>query len=250
MVAVPVEVLTDEELEILAGPGGVVVSPYLGSLDPRDREVALRTAYRGLLARGVVDPPSLRALADAVGEPTVELQVRRDVLSLITLRRAARVVVAVGRTTVATQDYWYAHVVDDVVVIEQVGSDGMHRFALAATDQLADLVIAAAVHPECGDSGGPAVELPGDGSEPPLEIAELLGAALLRTDVVVRHADDRNPPLLGLFTGPGGAWVVRAEEAAGGPLLARPSTRAELGDELRAAVLDAVAAASLLPGRA
>jgi len=249
LTALPVEVLTDEELAILAGPGGLVVAPYLGSLDDADREAVLRTAYRGLLARGVVNPPSPRALAAAVGEPSVELQVRRDVLSLMTLRRAARVVVAIGRTTVATQDYWYAHVVDDVVVVEQVGSDGMHRFALASTDQLADLVIGAAVHPECGDSAGLALELPSDASEPPLEIAQVLGAALLRTDVVVRHAADRNPPLIGLFTGPGGAWMVRAQESAGGPLLARPLARVELEHELRVAVHDAVAAVGSMQTR-
>lgn len=242
MTAVPVETLTDEELAILAGPGGLVVAPYLATLGDAERETAVRTAYRGLQARGIVDPPTPRALADAVGEPSVEVRVRQDVLSLITLRRAARVVVAVGRTTLATQDYWYAHVVDDVVVVEQVGSDGLHRFALADADALVGLVTAASVHPECGDSAGEPVALPGDGSEPPLEVAEALGAALLRTDVVVRHADDRHPPLLGLFTGPGGAWVVEAREGSGTPPVARPAARAEVEDLVRRTVLDAVAA--------
>ncbi len=238
--AVPVEVLTDEELAILAGPGGVVVTPYLDGLDEAERETARRTAYRGLVARGVVDPPTPTALAAAVGEPTVELQVRRDVLSLVTLRRAATAVVAVGRTTVATQDYWYAHVVDDVVVLEQVGSDGMHRFALAPTADLPDLVVGAAVHPGCGDASGPVVALDGDGSEPPREVVDALGAALLRTDVVVRRVEDRDPPVLGLFTGPGGAWLLTADDDAEHPLTARPASRAELEATLRAAVLAVV----------
>jgi hypothetical protein len=117
---VPVEVLTDEELAILAGPGGLVVAPYLATLPEADREVALRTAYRGLLARGIVDPPTPAALAAAVGEPTVELQVRQDVLSLVALRRGASATVCVARSTVLGQDYWYAHVVRDVALVEQV----------------------------------------------------------------------------------------------------------------------------------
>jgi hypothetical protein len=224
---VPVEVLTDEELAILAGPGGLVVAPYLAELPDADREVALRTAYRGLLARGIVDPPTPEALAAAVGEPTVELQVREDVLSLVMLRRGAGATVCVARSTVLGQDFWYAHVVRDVVLVEQVSTDGRHRFALAAADALGDLLVEAVMHPETGDGAGPELELT-DPAEPPTEVVEQLGSALVRTDVVVRTVDDREPELLGLFTGPGGAWLLSAQAASGGPVTARPLTRAAL----------------------
>ena len=151
---VPVAVLTDEELAVLAGDGGLVVTPFAAGFDDAEREIALRTAYRGLVARGIVDPPTPQARVDAIGEPGVELQVRQDVLSVVTLRAAASAVVAVARTSVAHQDFWYAHVVEEVVLLEEVGTDGMHRFALATADQLPALVVGAVLHPETGDGSG------------------------------------------------------------------------------------------------
>jgi len=246
---VPVEVLTDEELAILAGPGGLVVAPYLATLPEAEREVALRTAYRGLLARGIVDPPTPAALAAAVGEPTVELQVREDVLSLVTLRRGASATVCVARSTVLGQDYWYAHVVRDVVLVEQVTTDGQHRFALAAAATLGDLLLDAAVHAETTDGTGPEIAV-ADPDEPPTEVVEHLGSALVRADVVVRVPDDREPELLGLFTGPGGAWVLSAREASGGPVVARPLTRAALDGLVRELAGRAVSTAAAVSAAA
>ncbi|MET0433230.1 MAG: hypothetical protein ABW025_03605 [Cellulomonas sp.] len=247
----PVEVLTDEELAILAGPGGLVVSPYLAELSDAEREVALRTAYRGLLARGIVDPPTPEALAAAIGEPTVELQVRQDVLSVVTLRRGAGATVCVARSTLLGQDYWYAHVVRDVVLVEQVTTDGQHRFALAPAGTLGDLLLDAAVHPETADGTGPEIAV-ADPDEPPTEVVEHLGSALVRADVVVRVPDDREPELLGLFTGPGGAWVLSARETSGGPVVARPLTRAALEAQVlelaERAVSTAAAVASAAAG--
>ncbi|WP_282946418.1 hypothetical protein [Cellulomonas endometrii] len=240
--AVPVEVLTDEELAVLHGPESLVVQPHLATLPDADRALALRTAYRGLLARGIVDPPTAEALAAAVGEPTVELQVREDVLSLVALRRGAPAVVCVARTTVIGQDFWYAHVVRDVVLVEQVSADGLHRFALARADTLGDLLLDAAVHPGTADGSGPAIEVP-DPSEPPLEITERLGSALLRADVVVRTVDDRQPPLSGLFTGPGGAWLLSAREGDRGPVTASPVSREDLEAHVRDLAAVAVDAA-------
>ncbi len=246
---VPVEVLTDEELAILAGPGGLVVSPYLAALSDAEREVALRTAYRGLLARGIVDPPTPEALAAAIGEPTVELHVRQDVLSVVTLRRGAGATVCVARSTVLGQDYWYAHVVRDVVLVEQVSTDGQHRFALASAGILGDLLLDAAVHPETADGTGPEIAV-ADPDEPPTEVVEHLGSALVRADVVMRVPDDREPKLLGLFTGPGGAWVLSAREASGGPVVARPLTRAALEAQVRELAERAVSTAAAVASAA
>lgn len=205
--AVPLEVLTDEEIEVLQASSSLVVQPHLTTLPEAERDPALRTAYRGLLARGIVDPPTPDALATSAGQPTVELQVREDVLSIVTLRRAATAVVCAARTTVTGQDFWYAHVVEHVVLIEQVSTDGLHRFALASADTLGDLLLDATVHPETTDGTGPGVTVP-DATDPPLEVIERLGTAILRTDVVVRTADVQQPALTGLFTGPAGAWVL------------------------------------------
>lgn len=234
-----VEVLTDEELSVVATPGAMPVTPFLRDLDPALVETARRTAYRSLVARGVLDPPTPEAVARATndGDGEVELMVRQDVRSVVALRAAAQVVVAVARTTAATQDYWYAHLVDDVVLLEEVSRDGLHRFAVGEAAWLEDLATGAAVHPEAGD-GGATAEVPVEAAEgdptPPDAVLEQLGEAFVRADVVVRRPGDTEPPAFALFTGPGGCWGVDARTT---PLVARPLPAAQA----RAWVADAVA---------
>lgn len=235
-----VEVLTDEELSVLAPDGAMPVTPFLRDLDPALADTARRTAYRSLVARGIVEPPTPEAIAAAVGAATggIDLQVRQDVASVIALRSAASVVVAVARTTAATQDYWYAQLVEDVVLIEEVSRDGLHRFALAEADALVDLAVAAAVHPDAGDPPAEEPEVavaaePGDPT-PPDTVLERLGEAFVRADVVVRRIGDTAPPAFALFTGPAGCWSVATGPA---PLVARPLP----ADAARTLVADAVA---------
>lgn len=233
-----VDVLTDEELSVVARPGAMPVMPFLDDLTDEARETARRSAYRSLVARGVVEPPTPEAIAAATAlrDGSVELMVRQDIRSVVALRDAAQVVVAMARTTAATQDYWYAHLVDDVVLLEEVSRDGLHRFALAGVDRLDALVTAAAVHPDAGDGDGPAVPVataPGDPT-PPDEVLQRLGAAFLRTDLVVRRPGDAEPPVFAVLSGPDGCWTIEADVAPE----ARPSTAAEA----RRRVVDAVSA--------
>lgn len=232
-----VDVLTDEELSVLAGPGAMPVTPFLSDLEPGALDVARRTAYRSLIARGVLDPPTPEAVAAATArrDGEVELMVRRDIRSLVALREAAQLVVAIARTTAATQDYWYAHLVDDVVVLEEVSRDGMHRFAIAGVDRLAGLAVAAAVAPGAGDAEGPdvPVEAPEGDPTPPDAILERLGEAFVRADVVVRRPGDTDPPVLAVLSGPHGCWSIEARVA---PASARPRT----AEEARRRVADAV----------
>lgn len=211
-----VETLTDEELSVVARPGPMPVLPFLDDLPPAEREVARRSAYRSLLARGIVDPPTPEAVAvaTALRDGSVDLRVRRDIASVVALRDAARVVVAIARTTAVAQDFWYAHLVDDVVLLEEVSGDGLHRFALAPADRLVDLSVGAGVHPDAGDAAGPPLPLAPDRDDPtpPDDVLERLGVAFLRADLVVRRPADAAPPVLALFTGPGGCWVVRGDD--------------------------------------
>jgi hypothetical protein len=247
--ALPVIVLTDEELGILTTGETMAVSPFATSMADGERKVAARTAYRGLLARGIVDPPTPDAVAawlEQEGDPetrTVELMVREDVRSLVTIRQNARVVVAAARTTAASQDFWYAHTVDDVTVLEEVSSDGLHRFALLRTGELPQAVLAAALHPESADADGEPVSMPaitGTDPTPPVAVVESLGAAMLRCDLVVRHVDDDEPPLIGLFTGPGGAWSVTTHRGARGSVDVAPRRV----DDLRAEIVELVSQAT------
>lgn len=239
--AVPLEALTDEELAVLAGPGGIVVSPFLDLIGDDQRATALRTAYRGLLARGIVDPPLPEAVTDSASggdpQPPVALSVRADVHSLVALRGAARAVVAVARYTSDGQDFWYAHLVEEVALLEEVGVDGIHRFALLPPEALAAAVVEAVVHPDTGDANGEPLPIEStrdaDGAD---AVLAQLGAAFVRCDLVVRKAGDERPIMLGVFTGPRGAWVVRSTYGAVGSVRAEPRTAEAVRAEVSAAV--------------
>jgi hypothetical protein len=259
------ESLTDEELAVLSLSDGVPVTPYLSSVEPRERTPLLRTAYRGLVARGIVDPPTAEArrrareeAADAAGtdarphesggardpsqpDPVVgiDLQVREDVRTLVTLRRAARAVVAMARTTALLQDYVYVHVVEDVALLEEVSSDGVHRFALRGLADLGETVLAAALHPQAGDAEGePATvtSAAADDPSPPDDVLAAAGQALVRCDLTVLTPDEPAPTMLGLFTAPAGSWLFETPRGAGRPIVARPLA----AEELREAVRDAL----------
>ena len=242
-----VEVLTDEELAVVAPPGAMPVQPYLDDLDESSRAVALRTAYRSLVARGIVTAPTPEAKAAAVAAhgDTVDAAIRRDVASVVALRAGARLVVALARTTAVTQDFWYGHLVDDVVLLEEVSKDGLHRFALADADHLEALVTDAVVHPEATDSTGEPHLLAGDELAPPDAVLEQLGAAFVRVDGIVRYPGDHQPPTFAAFSGPSGCWWV-----AGGvePARAEPLAVADARTRVSAAVRQARAESRVLHG--
>jgi hypothetical protein len=250
---IALEVLTDEEVSVLVPDQGVVVAPVLDAVPAEQREAVRRTAFRGLVARGIVAPPDAGTVAavDTQSTASVDLQVRNDVLSALTLRRSASAVLAVARTTASGQDFWYAHVVEEVVLLEEVGSDGLHRFALGHARDLADLLVGAVVHPDAADA---VVEDAEDGevelavapdSEAPAELVERLGAAYLRADalVVTREAGApvERPDLTGLFTGPEGSWSVVAKPGSQ-RAWARPETVASITRRVRDLAAHALAA--------
>jgi hypothetical protein len=235
------EVLTDEELTVLASGPGVVVTPYLDTVGEEARDAVRRTALRGLVARGLVDVPGGAGVAEG------EILVREDVRSAITLREAARTVIAVARTATRGQDFWYAHLVAEVVLLEEVGPDGLHRFALARAGDLGDLLVAAAIAPDAADGVGEAVHLDAEaGAEAPAELAARLGEAHLRADVVKVGAGPvaapsrtHQPVLTGVWTGPLGSWSVVADPATA-TVSAQPRTVDQLAARLRDLAREAV----------
>ena len=232
-----VDMLTDEELSVVARPGPLPVMPFLTDLEEPARETARRSAYRSLVARGIVNPPTPEAIAAATAlrDGNVELTVRNDIRSVVALREAAQVIVAIARTTAADQDFWYAHLVDDVVLLEEVSRDGMHRFALAEADQLGGLAVGAAVHPDAADAAGPAITVDAEegDSMPPDALLERLGAAFIRADVIVRRPNDTEPPAFAVLSGPEGSWGI---DAGPQPLTARPLTASAARDKVTEAV--------------
>lgn len=247
--AKPVVTLTDEELAALGHADGPAVTPYLADLTGPVRDQALATALRGLLARGIVSPPPGVTTPPHVEGDRVELDllVRQDVLSVLTLRRAAATVVAVARTGATNQDFLYAHVVEEFVLLEEVGTDGQHRFALGRSADLGAMLVGAVVHPDAvsGTAGDPvtlrvpAGEVAGPAAvavTPPALVAQL-GAAYLRSDVTVLRGDAPGE-LLGLFTGPNGCWVARTV-AGGGLVEIAPVDVGRLRGDVRALAADA-----------
>ncbi|PUA81888.1 hypothetical protein [Nocardioides currus] len=214
-----VEVLTDEELSLLVSGPGAVVTPYFSTLAARDVEQAQRSAYRSLVARGIVD------IGGRPQEGPVRLLLREDVMTLMTLRETAVTLVAVARTTTDGQDFWYAHVVEDLLVVEEVSEDGLHRFALAFTRDLPALLVGAALHPDATDGLGDAVRIAAlPEAQAPAQLLERLGRAHVRADVVVLRAGHRGPrpELVGLHSGPDGSWSVTSTPGEGAT--ARPET--------------------------
>jgi hypothetical protein len=164
------------------------------------------------------------------------------VQSLVALRRGAPMVVALARTTSIGQDYWYAYVIDDMVLVKEVTPAGLHRFGLARDDRLLELVVASAVHPDAADAAGRPVAMPDDPlpdplPDPPPPLLQTLGQALLRADLVVRHAGAGAAQVASLYTGPAGSWLVAHREAE--PSVAFPMRAQELREHVRTSVREA-----------
>ena len=209
--SVPVGTLTDAELAVLARPrtrvGPRPVMPVWAGLDGDRRAASARNARASLVARRLLDHDS-RSRSD----------LRRDLRSVLVLRESAAAVVAVARVAPAASDHWYAHLVGDVVLLEQVGDDGVHRFALTAAVMLPTLVAAAVLHPS---ATGPA------GSGPEAE------TDWLRADVELRGAGPIRR--LAWVSGPGGTWGLR-------PGRTTPYGDPVAPDEARRVLADALAA--------
>jgi len=192
-VALPLGTLTDAELAVLARPGTRVgprpVMPVWSRLDPDQRTASVRDARASLLARRLLDP-----------ETPARRGVRRDLRSVLALREAAAVVVAVARVDQHGHDHWYAHVVRDVLLLEHVSADGVHRFALAAAATLPHLVVAAVLHPDA-PIGSAATEAP-----------VVVETGWLRADVALRSAGSTRR--LAWVSSPRGTWCATPGDAA------------------------------------
>ncbi|MBM6403466.1 hypothetical protein JQN72_04315 [Phycicoccus sp. CSK15P-2] len=216
--------LTDEELAVVAGLDDLAVLPVLGEMSDEHRDVAVRTAYRSLVARGLLEAPTPEEQAEAVrqaeaeGPDDVQVPVRvpESLSHVLALRRGAERAVAVSRTTSLGEEYRYAYLAADVVLEEHVTATGLHTFHVSRGESVVDTLAGWALHPEAGDGHGDPVLLPAaDDPAPPRELLETLGAALLRADLVLRVPGDEHPPMLGVFSGPAGTWLGRARLGGG-----------------------------------
>lgn len=213
---VPLGTLTDAELAVLARPGARVgprpVMPAWSRLDPDQRVVAVRDARACLSTRRLLGP-----------ETPARPDGPHDLRSVLALREAATAVVAVARVHPRGRDHWYAHVVRNVVLLERVSVDGVHFFALTSAPGLADLVVAAALHPDT-----PTAIFPASGSAE----AE---TDWLRAEVALHSA--RTTRLLAWVSSPGGAWCATPGDVSAPCVPVVPATADRL---LRGGVVDLV----------
>lgn len=259
--AAVLEVLTDEELAVLSTVEPVAVTPHLSLRPPKERNTMIEGAYRSLVARGIITPPTAKARAqaraeaastraaaaeaartrtdgDAADQPVrVHVKVREDVAALVALREGATQVVAMARTTATQQDYVYLYPVEDVVLVEVVSSDGFHEFSLLRHEHLVPTVLAAAIHADAADGSGEPVTMASPATGDPTPGDEMLhaaGEALLRCDLTVLQADNPNPIMVGLFSSPGGSWLLRSRWGRSDPVLAEPCTVSAMRDAVTA----------------
>lgn len=254
---VTLECFTDEEMAVLAGPESIAVSPFLAVVGDAERTTTLRTAYRCLLARGILDPLTRDAAQTAVAEGAgleIELAVREDIHALVMLRRSALAVVAVSRTTATGADFWYAHVHPEVSLGEAVSADGLHRFTLIRTEDLVAAVLEACLHPDAADhpSGRPAPPFtvdPSAGTDLPQALVEALGEGLVRAELVVRSVGDARPAMWGVSSSAAGCWLACSHLGSTAPVLVHPHSVREIRESLGGAIDAATARVRDAAGR-
>lgn len=231
-VPVPLLDLTDEELAALAGPpDGLVVAPYLERLEAGPREQAVVTAFRGLVARGLVEAPTAEAAAAARrAGPTelLELEVRmgEELAQALALRRSAGVVLCAQRTVADGTAWRYVHLVDDEVALDEVvGPTGLHRFGLLRPADVPDVLLDWVVPDGADGLDGPATPVGADG-QLPTALLERLGTAEVVADLAVRReGDGGGQVLLGTFAGPGLLVLSRTGSAPGSVVTLRRASR-------------------------
>lgn len=130
--AEPMATLTDEELYVLtaavAGEDRWIPLSVLDELTEADRRIAVRTAYRSLLAREIVAPTSPEDIDPAIGR--TPLEIRGPLVPILDLLGDAWPLVLTTRRHdgVDSTQLWL-NVADRLVLLQDV-RQGIHRFWL------------------------------------------------------------------------------------------------------------------------
>jgi len=236
---VPVAELTDEELAAIdpvPDEERLVVYPWLDSLPADQRETAVVTAFRGLAARGLVDPPSGDE-PTGDGSASVEIGLSTGIATALGLRQAARRAVVAQRTSTLGDDYLYLYdCADDAALAEFVERKGLHRFAVLAPGSVLEALMDFVVPLDWVGSDGPDLVAHGDDADPAL--VEALSAAHVQVEITVRTPgpapDDLE--LIAVSAGPQGILATARGATQEGPVVFRqltaPALRAWLGERL------------------
>lgn len=239
LVGVAVVDLTDEEITAL-DPVPVeqrlAVMPWFDELDEQQQELAVITAFRGLVARGLVEAPDgedvERAVASGEERPEVTIAVSPEIANVLVLRRKATRAVVAQRTAGERQDFLYLYeAAEDVVLAELVEPKGLHRFGLLEAAGLRPALEAYLLAGDWeGGDGEPVIvgaAEAADGAAPP-GLLGMLADCWVQAEFVVRPLESVPSRLLvhGLSAGPDGIFLTRIVYGAGEPVAVTPSSRA------------------------
>jgi hypothetical protein len=235
--------LTDEELQAvdpLPPEQRLVIYPFLDPLQGAERDMAVLVAFRGLVARGLVTPPTeaqVDVALSAGGETgSIEIGVDEAIAGIVGTRRSAPAVVCAQRTVARRSDYCYWYLVDDEAAMEEfVEPKGLHRFR-ALEARLVPAALYGYLNPDRvngqdGDTFEESAEAAA-GGRTPAAVLEDLGQAHAIGEFLVRSAEpDEHPTIVSVAASPdrlrlaevrfGSGEPVRIREVAGATLLER-----------------------------
>ncbi len=221
--------LTDEELAVLAGEDqGVVALPYLEELAGPARDQALHTAWRSMLARGMVE------LSGTSGEEAVDsgtAEVCADVSAVLHVRAGAPALLCLQRTLTEETLLRYVHLVDDTALVEDVLPEGLHRFGWLERAELEaglqSFLVPADAVPGTGEPMTVDPQRLAGNSESDDALTQVLakdlGSPAVLVDATVRYEGDGGPGvLLGFSIGAVGCWMSRNDAGSGGSVQLDP----------------------------
>ncbi|MGI8695535.1 MAG: hypothetical protein ACR2JQ_02615 [Mycobacteriales bacterium] len=239
--------LTDEELAVFDGAEDTLVFyPYLSELGEDDRRLAMFVALRGLIARGMVQPPEddvlARMRASGTMDAKLEVGLNQAVERILQMRSGAFRAVIAQRSFDGADDCCYFYQVNGEIVLEElVESSGLHHFRLLESGVLPDTVARylnpTGIEGEDGTTERIDAATAAAGDTPPAML-ERLGEATSFGEFVVRRLRKaaEHPPMFGVFAGPGGLHLTEAEFGTGEPVPVTPISAATL----RARIADCV----------
>ncbi|WP_277208427.1 hypothetical protein [Isoptericola croceus] len=216
--AVPIVILTDEEVVILDGleHDQLVPTPWLEAQEGADRSLVGRVALRSLLAREMVLPAS-------VTDGSVRITAHPGITGPLVLRRTAQEILSAERTTSGGKHWAFAYVHDEdgskVVLEEEISDSGHHAFSVYPFDHLGERWEAFLDPTGVAVMGGKATTIPADAlpTQAP-ELPQLKDAVAVSVVSAVRKGQDFLVNA-SVYAGPHGVHVLRGEgrDAAGGP---------------------------------
>lgn len=201
---------SDEEIAALVfeGQDRPVPLPWLDSLEPQERELAVAMGMRSLTVRGLVEA---LPLDDVQG--TIQQTSPPEVWALLGMRRHAPSTVVAERTTTLGTDWIVLHEQEqDRWLAEFITAQGFHEFVLAGTEDTALALLAwSGVD---ADTPAPDLDLrltveEVEGQDPRLEPVgqALVAVTLSRTEL----AAPEEISFAGLYSGPQGSYLSRRE---------------------------------------